>query len=41
MPARLYFAAGQLNRIDLLAAHPYAQPLIICLERYASSRFDR
>lgn len=39
VPGRLYFEAGQLKRIDLLETHPYADALIICLERYYSSRF--
>jgi len=39
MPGRLYFEAGQLKRIDLLETHPYADALIICLEKYYSSRF--
>ena len=39
VPGRLYFEAGQLKRIELLASHPHTQALIICLERYCSSRF--
>jgi hypothetical protein len=39
VPGRLYFEAGQLKRIELLATHAYAEALIICLERYGSSRF--
>ena len=39
IPGRLHFRSGQLKRIDLLASHPYADELIICLERYCSSRF--
>ena len=39
VPGRLYFEAGQLKRIELLETHPYADALIICLERYYSSRF--
>ncbi|MEW5988564.1 MAG: hypothetical protein AB1791_18205 [Chloroflexota bacterium] len=39
VPGRLHFEAGQLKRIELLETHPYAEALIICLERYASSRF--
>ena len=39
VPGRLYFEAGQLKRIELLATHPHAEALIICLERYCSSRF--
>lgn len=38
VPGRLYFRAGQLKRIDLLASHPYADELIICLERYCNGR---
>ena len=40
MPGRLHFRSGQLKRIDLLASHPYADELIICLERYCDSRFS-
>ncbi|MCB0832172.1 MAG: transposase [Bacteroidetes bacterium] len=39
IPGRLYFDNGQLKRIELLAAHPYADDLIICLERYCSASF--
>ena len=39
VPGRLYFEAGQLKRIELLETHPYADVLIICLEKYYSSRF--
>lgn len=39
VPGRLYFESGQLKRIELLASHPYADELIICLERYYSGRF--
>lgn len=39
VPGRLHFRSGQLKRIDLLASHPYADELIICLERYCSGRF--
>ena len=39
VPGRLYFQADQLKRIELLETHPYADALIICLERYYSSRF--
>jgi hypothetical protein len=40
VPGRLYFEAGQLKRIELLATHPHAETLIICLERYCSSCFS-
>ena len=40
IPGRLYFDSGQLKRIELLSSHQYADELIICLERYCSSRFD-
>lgn len=40
IPGRLHFADGQLKRIELLASHPYADELIICLEKYCSGRFD-
>ena len=39
VPGRLYLSGSQLKRIELLAAHPYAEELIICLERYCSSPF--
>ena len=38
VPGRLYFRSGQLKRIELLASHPYADELIICLEKYCSGR---
>lgn len=40
MPGQLHFRSGQLKRIELLASHPYADELIICLERYCLGRFD-
>lgn len=40
VPGRLYFRSGQLKRIELLAAHPYADELSLCLERYCSGRFS-
>lgn len=40
VPGRLHFRSGQLKRIELLATHPYADELIICLEKYCSSRFS-
>jgi hypothetical protein len=39
VPGRLYFEAGQLKRIELLKTHPHTDALIICLEKYCSSRF--
>jgi hypothetical protein len=39
IPGRLYFEHGQLKRIELLATHSYAESLMVCLERYCSSRF--
>lgn len=39
VPGRLHFRSGQLKRINLLASHPYADELIICLEKYCSGRF--
>lgn len=39
MPGRLYVQDGQLKRIDLLSAHPHAEDLIPCLQRYCSGRF--
>jgi hypothetical protein len=41
VPGRLYLSGSQLKRIELLAAHPYAEELIICLERYCSSHFGQ
>ena len=40
IPGRLHFQAGQLERINLLSSHPYADELIICLEKYCSDRFS-
>lgn len=39
IPGRLHFRHSQLNRIELLASHPYADELIICLEKYGSRSF--
>jgi len=39
IPGRLYFHQAQLNRIELLVTHPYAEEMIICLEKYYSSNF--
>ena len=39
VPGRLYFEGTQLKRIELLTAHPYANELLICLEKYVSSSF--
>lgn len=39
MPGQLHFHAGELKRIDLLASHPYADALIVCLEKYCSGHF--
>lgn len=39
VPGRLHFRSGELKRIELLASHPYADMLIICLEKYCSARF--
>jgi len=36
IPGRLTFEAGELKRIDLLASHPHAQPMLCCLERYCN-----
>ncbi len=38
VPGRLHFRSGQLKRIELLASHPHADELIICLEKYCSGR---
>lgn len=34
MPGTLVFDGSQLKRIDLLASHPHAKSLLICLKRY-------
>jgi hypothetical protein len=39
MPGLLVFDDAQLKRIDLLATHPYARELLICLEKYCSTPF--
>ena len=39
IPGRLYFADGQLKRIEMLSSHPHVDDLIICLERYCSEPF--
>lgn len=39
VPGRLLVEDGQLKRIELLATHPYAQDLMICLDKYCSSPF--
>lgn len=39
VPGQLYFCGSQLKRIDLLATHPYAAELVICLEKYCSHNF--
>lgn len=39
VPGRIYSPAGELKRIELLATHPYADELSICLERYCSAGF--
>ena len=36
VPGRLYLSGSQLKRIELLATYPYADELIICLEKYYS-----
>ena len=36
IPGRLYLSGSQLKRIELLATHPYADELTICLEKYCS-----
>jgi hypothetical protein len=41
LPGRLYLEDGQLKRIELLNTHPHTDALIICLEKYSSSCFDR
>jgi len=39
VPGRLHFEGTQLKRIDLLASHPYADALLICLQNYVAARF--
>lgn len=39
IPGRLYFADGQLKRIEMLSSHPHVDDLIICLEKYCSEPF--
>lgn len=39
MQGRLYFEGSELKRIELLATHPYAKELRICLERYCATPF--
>jgi len=39
IPGTLVFEAGKLKRIDLLATHPYAEAMVICLEKYCSTAF--
>ncbi len=34
MPGNLVFAGSQLKRIELLASHPHAKSLLICLKNY-------
>jgi Transposase DDE domain group 1 len=41
IPGRLYLLDGQLKRIELLATHPHAAAMIICLEKYCSGRFGQ
>lgn len=36
IPGKLTFEAGQLKRIDLLASHPHAKTMLICLKSYTS-----
>jgi hypothetical protein len=39
IPGCLHFEHGQLKRIELLASHPYANEMLVCLEKYCSGRF--
>lgn len=39
MPGRLVFDGSQLKRVELLSQNQFAEPLLICLERYISRRF--
>ncbi len=36
IPGQAVFEGSQLKRIDLLDTHPYAEHLLICLERYCA-----
>ena len=36
IPGRVVFDGSQVKRIDLLASHPHADEMLICLERYCS-----
>ena len=37
IPGRLVFEHSQLKRIELLASHPHAKTLLICLKKYCST----
>lgn len=39
MPGRLIYNGSQLKRVELLSQNQFAEPLLICLERYISRRF--
>jgi hypothetical protein len=39
IPGILVFEGGKLKRIDLLTTHPYAEAMLICLEKYCSTAF--
>lgn len=39
MPGLLIFEGAELKRIELLATHPHAEELLICLEKYYSMPF--
>lgn len=39
IPGRLVFHDSQLKRIELLQTHPYAEEMIICLEKYLKHNF--
>lgn len=39
MPGRLLFDGQQLKRVELLSQNQFAEPLLICLEKYISRRF--
>lgn len=39
LPGLLIFEGSELKRIELLATHPHAEELLICLEKYCSTPF--
>jgi len=41
IPGTLVFEGRKLKRIELLATHPYAEAMLICLEKYGSTAFGQ